>query len=219
MDFVFTTLPYLTFAVFISGILWRINRFLKGKAASNPLFPNASSRLGEKIAAYFKQILLFTPLYRNDKKLWVYSWLFHLSLALILVGHIRMFLGVQIPQQMAFVLGTIFGLVFLITMVLLLLRRFGEVKIISTAEDYFALLLLISIAITGLTMRLSGHQYDFTGYLSSLLSLSPRAPEYDAVLATHALLAQVLIAYFPYGKLFHSVGAFVTTYLPLRCQE
>ena len=219
MDFVFTWLPYLTFAAFVFGILWRIRRFIRGNAASNPLFPYTSSSLTKKIASYSKQIVLFTPLFRNDKKLWVYSWLFHLSLVLILLGHIRMFLGMQVDERVAFALGTSFGLVFLTAMLFLLLRRLGEARVISTAEDYLALLLLISIAMTGLAMRLSGHQYDFTGYLASLVSLSPRAPEYDSILVAHALLAQLLIAYLPYGKLFHSLGAFVTTYLPLRWQE
>ena len=219
MDFIFTVLPYFAFTLFIVGLVWRFLRFMGGNVASNPLFPYASSSLTQKIRAYSKQILLFTPLFRNDRKLWVSSWLFHLSLALILLGHVRMFLGVEIDERVAFALGSLFGIIFLITMLLLLQRRFGEVKVISTMEDYFALLLLISIAVTGLAMRLSGHQYDFSGYLASLISLSPRAPEYDYVLALHALLAQFLIAYLPYGKLFHSVGAFVTAYLPLRWQE
>ena len=218
-QFIFTVLPYLTFTVFVSGIVWRLYLFVQGNVTSSPLFPYASSGIMEKAIIYSRQILLFTPLFRNDKKLWLCSWLFHLSLALIVIGHIRMFLGIKITEHAAFILGTFFGLIFLSTILLLLFRRLGEVRIISTIEDYLVLLLLLSLAITGLVMRLSGQQYDFSGYLPSLIGLSPRVPEFDSVLAAHALLAQVLIAYLPYGKLFHSIGAFVTSYLPLRWQE
>jgi|Deesub1362B_J571_1020462.scaffolds.fasta_scaffold00093_71 nitrate reductase gamma subunit len=218
MEFVFTILPYFTILLFTLGIIWRAYRF-RDNVASNPIFPYASSSLAEKVSTYSKQILLFTPLFKNDRKLWLASWLFHLSLALIVIGHIRMFLGIKIDERIAFALGTFFGLMFLATMLFLLARRFEEVKVISTLEDYFALFLLLSIAATGLAMRFSGEYYDFSGYLASLINFTPKAPEYDLVLATHALLAQLLIIYLPYGKLFHSIGAFVTSYLPLRWQE
>jgi nitrate reductase gamma subunit len=219
MELIFTILPYITFTVFVSGIVWRAYLFVQGNVTSSPLFPYASSDITEKVIIYSRQIFLFTPLFRNDKKLWLCSWLFHLSLALIVIGHIRMFLDIKISERAAFILGTFFGLIFLFTILLLLFRRLGEVKIISTIEDYTVLFLLLSLAITGLVMRLSGQQYDFSGYLTSMISLSPKSPEFDSILAAHALIAQLLIAYLPYGKLFHSIGAFVTSYLPLRWQE
>ena len=219
MDFVFTKLPYFTFGVFIIGLIWRLIRFFGKGIQSHPIFPYAKIGTFKRVSTYLSQILLFTPIFRSDRTLWTISWAFHLSLVLILAGHIRMFAGIKINEKLAFLLGSFFGLIFLISMLILLLRRFGEAKVISTTEDYLVLLLLISIAVSGLLMRFSGHHYNLTAYILSIVSFSPIPPRYDSLLLIHFLLAQILIAYLPYGKLFHSVGAFVTSYLPLRWQN
>ncbi len=219
MDFVFTSLPYITFTAFISGLIWRIWRFFRAGVPSYPLFPMASQDNFQKFKSYLTQVLLFAPLFKNDRKLWGLSWMFHLSLFLIVAGHFRMFLGIRIDERLAFTLGSFFGLVFLISVVILLFRRFGEVRVVSTLEDYVILILLVFIALSGLAMRFSGNHYDLSAYASSLITLSPQIPEYDIFLLIHAFLAQLLIAYLPYGKLFHSIGAFVTSYYPLRWQN
>ena len=219
MNFVFTSLPYMTLTAFFLGLVWRIWRFFKSGVQSYPLFPVASQSSFQKLKTYLSQILLFTPLFRNDRRLWALSWMFHLSLFLIIAGHFRMFLGIRIDERVAFTLGSFFGTVFLISVAILLLRRFGEVRIISTAEDYLALILLVLIALSGLAMRFSGSHYDLSDYAYSIATLSPEVPDYDTFLLIHAFLAQILIAYLPYGKLFHSIGSFVTSYQPLRWQN
>lgn len=155
-------------------------------------------------------MFLFKTLFSSDKSLWVLSWLFHVSLLVILLGHIRMFLGIKVGESFANFLGTSLGAIFFLTLLFLLVRRVAKLRVISTAEDYFALILLLSVAVSGMYLRLN--DVSLEGYLLSLIS-GEKIRVGSLALVVHAFLAQLLVAYLPFGKLFHSIGVFHSNYL------
>ena len=97
----------------------------------------------------------------------------------------------------------------------LLVRRLADSKLryISLAADYFPLLLIGSIAATGILMR---HIYKVDlrrvkELTMSLITLHPSAPSDVGILFyVHVLLVSVLCAYFPFSKLMHMSGAFLS---------
>ena len=111
--------------------------------------------------------------------------------------------GVFGPQMAEYVLGY------------LLLRRLADskVKYISLPTDYFALYLLLGIAITGLLMR-HLEKVDIVNVKAAIAgwaSFQLVAPEgVGALYFIHVFLVSVLLVYFPFSKLLHAPGVFLS---------
>ena len=186
-------------------------------------------------------ILLFRPLFWNERvelkraheliyKRNLYLWLgglaFHWSLLFILLRHLRFFtepvpslvLLVQwfdeIFQNLLPVLY-ITDIVILIALFYLLFRRviYAQIRYLSLFSDYFAVFLLLGVAITGVLMRLI-YKADLVAvkeWMMKLLSLDPTRPQgISLFFYVHLFLVCVLIAYFPFSKLMHMAGTFLS---------
>ena len=87
------------------------------------------------------------------------------------------------------------------------------VRYISLPADYFPLFLLLGIGTTGVLLR---HIFktDVVGVKElgmGLLSFSPVAsPDLHYLFYVHLFLVTVLIAYFPFSKLVHMAGIFLS---------
>jgi len=87
------------------------------------------------------------------------------------------------------------------------------VKYISLAADYFPLFLILTIAATGVLMRYFSkvHIVGVKELAMGLVSFSPAIPEGVGVLFyIHLFLVCVLFAYFPFSKLMHMGGVFLS---------
>lgn len=219
-------LPYIAAGVFIAGMLWRIYSWLK---CSVPfpltMFPAPNSAVGSA-AAIVKEMLLFDSLRRSDKGLWLWAWLMHIALASIIGGHIVGIsqLGHQFTAfgvsaacsvELSAVLGTASGLAAFSALTVLLYRRTAlpDVKRLSCPADYFDLLLLLGVVITGLHMRMTTLEVDLTAiraYMNGLLALSPIAIPNNMIFISHYLFVNVLLIYLPFSKMIHAAGFFVT---------
>jgi len=97
----------------------------------------------------------------------------------------------------------------------LLARRWRDplLRYISLFSDYFALFLLSAIALTGLLMRYFT-KTDVAGVKQLALGLatfSPRVPQgVGPLFFAHLFLVCVLAAYFPFSKLVHMGGIFLS---------
>jgi nitrate reductase gamma subunit len=79
--------------------------------------------------------------------------------------------------------------------------------------DYFALGLLLGLAITGVIMRYAA-KVDLVGVKKlalGLVAFSPQAPEeMGFLLSAHLFFMSALLAYFPFSKLMHMAGVFLS---------
>lgn len=221
-------LPYLTIFVFLGGMIYRFYVWFKTpQPGKMTLFPAPSSTAG----GVFFEFLFFPSLFRGDKVLWAFSWVFHGTLALVFLGHIRVFTGLidrillsmGVSEEginwMSGTLGGAAGIVLLATGILLLIRRLvlNRVREISGVPDFFALLLLVAIIGTGDLMRFGTH-FDLEQtrvWAWSLLTFSPVVPK-SAMFQVHVLLAVLLIMYIPFSKIMHFGGFFFTNALVKR---
>jgi len=191
------------------------------------LFPAGDSTLRGVLA----ETLFFPSLFKGDRVLWSFSWLFHATLALVFLGHIRVFTGIidsvllalGMSQEgidyMSNTSGGIAGIILLATGLLLFIRRLAlpRVRQISGVPDFLATLLLIAIIVSGDWIRFSGH-FDLEQtriWALSLLRFSPVIPE-SGMFLLHLMLAQLLIVYIPFSKILHFGGIFFTQALVKR---
>lgn len=226
--FVGGVLPYVAVSVFGIGMAFRFWTWARiPQPARMTLFPAPDSTFRGVLA----EVLLFPSLYRGDKTLWTFSWIFHATLALVFLGHVRVFsvvidrlltaagMSAQGLEAMSRNVGGLAGIVLLATGLLLSLRRatVARVRSVSRAPDFLALLLLIAIVGTGNLMRF-GVRFDLEQtrvWAASLVAFRPIVPT-DARFLIHALLAMILLMYVPFSKILHFGGIFFTQSLIKR---
>lgn len=216
--------PYIAITVLILGLVWRVRGWLKVPVPFQlTVFPAPSSPLG-RITAVGKEMLLFSSLRRGDTGLWVWAWLMHVALAMIIAGHIvgiyyltHQFTLIGLTEaassQASAFIGTVAGLVFFIALVVLFYRRVAipEIKRLSDPADYFELLLLLAIVITGMHMR-TVNEINLPlirEYLGSLIMLRPVPIPHEWIFVSHFFLVNVLMIYLPFSKLIHMAGFIV----------
>ena len=159
--------------------------------------------------------------------LWLFALLFHYAFLVTVVRHLRFFAEPTpfFVEMLAMVDGImqvgapgvyLSGVVLLAMAALLLIRRIvlPKVKYISNAADYFPLLLIIGIAVTGIFMRhISKVDTSAVKELTiGLATLQPSIPDggLSALFYVHLFFVSVLMAYIPFSKLMHMGGVFMS---------
>jgi nitrate reductase gamma subunit len=216
--------PYIAVIVLIGGVAYQMYRWRQRQPvpAHLSLFPRPESRLG-RLGDTLVDMFTMKGLLRVDRLLWAGGFIMHVGLLLLILGHIRVvtdfyFLwdwldwGEGELHTFSAVAGVTAGLLFLIPLFYLLPRRFaGSVKWLSTPEDYFVLVLLVAIAVTGMHMRtvLEVDQHAMREFMQGLYKFSWKpVPESAGVsFIWHFALVQILMIYFPFGKLLHTIGS------------
>lgn len=181
------------------------------------LFRNLKTQLGED-----KKLS-----YGEAKWLWMAGLAFHWSFLLILIRHLRFFAEnmpflVQLVEQLDSFLQIGAPLLYLTDVVLLgavfylFLRRIGipQLSYISLINDYFPLFLIFGIGLSGVLMRYF-YKTDIVSVKTltmSLVSFSPIAPAagIGPIFFIHLFLICILFAYFPFSKLVHMGGVFLS---------
>ena len=189
----------------------------------------------ETVGRMFFEVFFFRSLFRNTRYyysrhehrdtrfLWFFAILFHYSFLLVLINHLRFVLE-PVPEW--FMLYTdlsgikgafvpelyIPGFTALVGLLYLFGRRIflGKERTISLPSDYFALILLISIIVTGLLMRyvIKVPIEPVKELAIGLVTLHPVATDVHPFFLLHLCLASFAIAYFPFSKLMHAGGVF-----------
>lgn len=216
--------PYIAVIVLVGGVAYQLYRWRQKSPvpAHLSLFPRPESRMG-RLGDTLLDMFTMKGLLKVNTLLWAGGFIMHVGLLLLILGHIRVvtdfyFLwdwinwGEEELHTFSAVAGNIAGFLFMIPLFYLLLRRFGgSVKWLSTPEDYFVLVLLIGIAITGMHMRLvlDVEQHPMRVFMQGLYKFDWQpVPETAGIsFIWHFALVQLLMIYFPFGKLLHTIGS------------
>lgn len=160
-----------------------------------------------------KEVVLFESLFKSNKWIWVFGWLFHLGLFLVLVRHLRYFtepvwFWVDIMQPF----GKYASIMMVIGLTGLLARRFlvDRVRYISTPSDYLMLVLLLGIGLSGMLMTFVVHTdiVALKAFFMGLMYLDLQPVPQDPILLAHLAMVALLMAIFPISKLLHAPGLF-----------
>lgn len=192
-----------------------------------PITP-APKTTGGVVLRMAKEVVLFASLFRSNKWTWLFGWLFHVSLALAFIRHLRYIidpegpLGFMMPVIGLWIIQTAgkyaaFGMI--IGLGGLLARRFlvARVRYISAPSDYLMLILLLAITLSGFVMSFISY-VDIVAVKMFMLGIInfdlQKLPEGTA-LVVHLLLVAILGFVLPISKLLHIPGVF---YSPTRNQ-
>ncbi|MCK8601110.1 sulfate reduction electron transfer complex DsrMKJOP subunit DsrM [Syntrophobacteraceae bacterium DRH4] len=164
--------------------------------------------------------------YQWEKWLWLAGLAFHYSFFIIVVRHLRFFMEpvpgfVHLTESLDGFLQLglpglyITDLLFLAAVTYLFIRRvvIPQMRYISLPADYFPLFLLFGLGVTGVLMRYFT-KVDIVKVKElamGLATLHPTVPEGIGVLFfIHLFLVSTLMAYFPFSKLMHLGGVFLS---------
>ena len=166
--------------------------------------------------------------YESSKWLWLFALIFHYSFFAIALRHLRLFIDevpfwvqwletldglfqVGAPTWYMSDIGILVGLGFLFA------RRLTNVKVryISLANDYFPLFLIFFVAVTGILMRYFLRDgidiVNIKNLTAGLAVLQPTiGHDIGSIFFIHLFLVCVLLAYFPFSKLMHLGGVFMS---------
>ncbi len=203
----------------------------------------APNTTAEVVARMFLEVVTFRSLFRNTKSeiyngpqvtyesskwLWMFALIFHYSFLVIILRHMRLFLD-PVPAWISWLeLGdglfqvgapnwyiTDIGL--LAGVILLFSRRLitRHVRFMSLMNDYFPLVLIFGIALSGILMRyFLRTDIDIVNIKQLAVGLVTFSPtigaEIGAIFYIHFFLVCALLAYFPFSKLMHFAGVFMS---------
>lgn len=198
-NLLFTYLPLIALAIFWFGLITRL--FIMNKtvqAESTQFLANKKVKLGSNlfhigiIFVFFGHLTLFIP-----------EWLYHLVMT------------TETKRIIALTMGTFFGIMAIVGMTILIVRRFKEprIKANSSFQDYFIIILLLVEAILGLSAVAGTATTPIDKYAAlsewaqAVVTLQPDA---GALLASHSIqykihivIGLLIFMIFPYTKLMH----------------
>jgi len=210
---IYAVLFYLATAVFVVGLVYRIRLYAQTPAPLKiPTTPAPVTQSGV-VVRMAKEVVFFESLFKSCKWTWLFGWVFHAAMLLVLLRHLRYFtepVWFWVNWVQSF--GLYAGFAMLAGLVALWVRRFTveRVRYISAPSDHLMLMLLIGIAVTGLMMKYVAHTdiISLKAFALGLIYFDWQPIPADPVLLIHLGLVLVLMIIFPFSKLLHAPGLF-----------
>jgi nitrate reductase gamma subunit len=257
LDYLFgVVFPYLAFAIFLGGFIFRVLNWAKSPVPFR--IPTTSGQgksldwvkqdkldcpvtFWQVVGRMLLEVFAFRSLFKNTraeihdgpklvygsaKWLWLFGLAFHYCFLIIVLRHMRLFLN-PVPAFIGkieffdglFQIGVPVlyqtDLIFVGAVTFLFLRRvlIPQVRYISFAADYFPLFLIFAIAATGILMRYF-FRVDIVSIKQLTVGLATFSPaisgDIGSIFYIHVFLVSALLAYFPFSKLMHLGGVFLS---------
>jgi len=213
LSVIYAILFYAATLLLVVGLVRKIALYARTPAPLKiPTTPAPVSRSGV-VLRMAHEVVLFASLFKATKWTWLFGWLFHFGLLLVLLRHLRYF---QAETWFWVDLIQPFGKYASYAMVIGLLGLFARrifvdrVRYISAPSDYLMLLLLIAIGASGMLMTFVAHTdiVMVKAFFLGLLRFSIEPLPSDALLLIHLTLVALLMIIFPISKLLHAPGVF-----------
>ncbi len=213
MSTFFALLFWFATAVILIGLGLEIRQYWVTPAPLKiPTTPAPTTKSGV-VYRMAKEVIVFESLFKSNKWIWIFGWIFHMSLFLVLARHLRYF-----QEQPWFLVNVIqpfgkyaaFGMV--IGLLGLLVRRIvvDRVRYISSPSDFLMLIMLLVIGFSGIVMSFFIHtdiiavREFFLNWMGFSISELP----FSVPLMVHLSLVALLMIVFPFSKLLHAPGVF-----------
>ena len=209
----YALLFYAATAILVVGVAYKCWVYARTpQPLKIPIPPAPATRRGVALRMLM-EVTLFRSLFRSNKWIWLFGWIFHVALLAVLLRHLRYFTEpVWFWVDMVQPFGLYAAFAMLAGLVGLWARRFlvDRVRYISSPSDHLMLALLVAIAASGLAMKYLVHTdiIALKAFFLGLMVFSWQELPADPVLLVHLALVAVLMIVFPLSKLLHAPGVF-----------
>jgi nitrate reductase gamma subunit len=209
----YALLFYVAAATLVGGVAWKCWVYARTpQPLKIPIPPAPTTRRGV-VLRMLLEVTLFRSLFRANKWIWLFGWLFHAALLAVLLRHLRYFTE-PVWTWVALIqpVGLYAGFAMLAGLAGLWARRFlvDRVRYISSPSDHLMLALLAAIAASGLAMKYLAHTdiVALKAFFLGLMAFDWQPLPADPVLLLHLALVATLMIVFPVSKLLHAPGVF-----------
>jgi nitrate reductase gamma subunit len=209
----YALLFYAATAVLVVGVAVKVAAYARTPAPLKIPTTPAPTTTGGVALRLTREVVFFESLFKGSKWTWLFGWMFHAALLLVLLRHVRYFQEpVWTPIVAVQFAGTYAGFAMVAGLAGLWARRFlvDRVRYISTPSDHLHLALLLAIGLSGLAMRFVAHTdiVAVKAFMLGLMRLSIEPLPADPLLLVHLTLVALLMIVFPISKLMHAPGLF-----------
>jgi len=205
---------YAATAILVGGLAFRIKTYMQTPAPLKIPTTPAPTTTGGVVLRMFREVAFFESLFKANKWTWIFGYLFHFGMFLVLARHLRYIWPGETPMVLELIqpIGMYASFAMVAGLFGLWARRFlvDRVRYISAPSDHLMLMLIIIIGITGMLMSFVAHT-DIIGvkqFFMGLLTFQLVEVPSDPLLIIHLLLVAFLMIIFPYSKLLHAPGMF-----------
>ena len=209
----YALLFYVATIVLVVGVAYKISVYARTPAPLKiPTTPAPVTRTGV-VWRMLREVTVFESLFKSNKWIWLFGWMFHFALLLVLLRHLRYFtqpvwFWVDLVQPF----GKYAAFAMLAGLGGLWARRVlvDRVRYISSLSDHLMLALLVAIGATGLGMKFVAHTdiVALKAFFLGLMVFELQPLPADPLLLIHLGLVATLMIIFPVSKLLHAPGVF-----------
>jgi len=213
LTIIYACMFYAATALMVGGLAYKIAGYARTPAPLKiPTTPAPTTTSGVALRMA-REVVLFESLFKSNKWIWIFGWMLHGALLLVLLRHLRYFTQ-PVPEIIAAIqpFGLYAGFAMMAGLAGLWARRFlvERIKYISTPSDHLMLALLMAIGASGLVMKFVSHT-DIVAvkeFILGLMLFDWQPLPSDGPLLVHLFLVATLMAIFPLSKLLHAPGLF-----------
>ncbi len=209
----YALLFYSATAILVGGVAYKSWVYARTpQPLKIPIPPAPTTRRGV-VLRLLLEVTLFKSLFRANKWIWLFGWVFHVALLAVLLRHLRYFTE-PVWAWVALIqpFGLYAGFAMLVGLAGLWARRFlvDRVRYISAPSDHLMLALIASIAASGFAMKYVAHTdiVAVKAFFLGLMAFDWQPLPADPLLLTHLALVATLMIIFPVSKLLHAPGVF-----------
>lgn len=211
----FAVLFYAATAIFTLGLARKIYQYAKAPAPLKiPTTPAPTTQAGVALRMG-REVVLFESLFKANKWIWIFGYLFHFGMAIVLFRHLRYFqdpVWAIVSLELVQAVGKYASFAMVAGLFGLWARRFlvDRIRYISTPSDHLMLLLIIGIGLSGMAMTFVAHT-DIVAlklFIHGLMRFEINPLPADPILMAHLGMVATLMIIFPISKLLHAPGVF-----------
>lgn len=211
----FAVLFYAATAVFTLGLARKIYQYAKAPAPLKiPTTPAPTTQAGVALRMG-REVVLFESLFKANKWIWIFGYLFHFGMAIVLFRHLRYFqdpVWAIVSLELVQAVGKYASFAMVAGLFGLWARRFlvDRIRYISTPSDHLMLLLIIGIGLSGMAMTFVAHTdiVALKQFIHGLMRFEINPLPADPILMAHLGMVATLMIIFPISKLLHAPGVF-----------
>jgi len=209
----YALLFYFATAILVGGLGFRIWEYATTPAPLKIVTTPAPTTRSGVAFRMLREVTVFESLFKANKWIWIFGWVFHVALLIVLLRHLRYFTQ---PVWEWVVLLQPFGVYAGFAMVAALIGLWGRrilvprIRYISAPSDHLMLALLIGIGASGLAMKYVAHTdiVALKSFMLGLMRFNWQPLPADPILLIHLGLVLALMIIFPFSKLLHAPGVF-----------